>query len=66
MELSIVSNAGDKSSISNTASIADINTWMKINLLKLNQDKTELIIFAPKHRVKELGNCQIVLHGKIL
>jgi hypothetical protein len=28
--------------------IADISTWMKINLLKLNQDKTELIIFAPK------------------
>jgi hypothetical protein len=34
---------------------------MKINLLKLNQDKTELIIFAPKHGVKELGNCQLVL-----
>ena len=30
------------------ACIADISTWMKINLLKLNQDKTELIIFAPK------------------
>ena len=43
------------------ACIADISTWMKINLLKLNQDKTELIIFAPKHRVKELGNCQLVL-----
>jgi hypothetical protein len=37
------------------ACIADISTWMKINLLKLDQDKTELIIFAPKHRVKELG-----------
>jgi hypothetical protein len=40
--------------------IADISTWMKINLLKLNQDNTELIILAPKHRVKELGNCQLV------
>lgn len=39
---------------------------MKINLLKLNQDKTELIIFAPKHRVKELGNCQLVLDGTIV
>ena len=36
------------------ACIADISTWMKVNLLKLNQDKTELIIFAPNHRVKEL------------
>jgi hypothetical protein len=48
------------------ACIADISTWMKINLLKLNQDKTELIIFAPKHRVKELGNCQLVLEGTIV
>jgi len=48
------------------ACIADISTWMKINLLKLNQDKTELIIFAPKHRVKELGNCQLVLDGTIV
>jgi hypothetical protein len=42
------------------ACIADISTWMKINLLKLDQDKTELIILAPKHRVKELGNCQLI------
>ncbi len=29
--------------------IADISSWMKVNLLKLNQDKTELIIFSPKN-----------------
>jgi hypothetical protein len=39
---------------------------MKIDLLKLDQDKTELIIFAPKHRVKELGNCQLILDGTIV
>jgi hypothetical protein len=48
------------------ACIADISTWMKINLLKLNQDKIELIIFAPNHRVKELGNCQLVPDGTIV
>ena len=48
------------------ACIADISTWMKVKLLKLNQDKTELIIFAPKHRVKELGNCQLVPDGTIV
>ena len=48
------------------ACIADISSWMKVNLLKLNQDKTELILFAPKHRVKELSNCQLVLDGTIV
>jgi hypothetical protein len=26
-------------------------------MLKLNQDKTELIVFAPKHLVKEFSEC---------
>ena len=29
------------------ACLADISDWMRINLLKLSQDKTELIVFAP-------------------
>jgi hypothetical protein len=32
------------------ACLADISTWMSANMLKLNQEKTELIIFNPKHR----------------
>ena len=39
---------------------------MKINLLKLNQDKTELIIFSPKNRVKDLEKCQLVLNGNVV
>jgi hypothetical protein len=33
--------------------LSDIADWMSVNMLKLNQDKTELIIFAPKHQVTE-------------
>ena len=33
------------------ACLADINTWMSANMLKLNEEKTELIIFNPKQQV---------------
>ena len=33
------------------ACLADISTWMSANMLKLNEEKTELIIFNPKHQV---------------
>lgn len=29
--------------------LSDISSWMTRNMLKLNEDKTELIIFTPKH-----------------
>jgi len=32
--------------------LADIITWMSANMLKLNEEKTELIIFNPKHQVR--------------
>ena len=32
----------------------DISSWMCSNVLKLNEDKTEVMLFAPKHRVKDL------------
>ena len=31
------------------ACLADISTWMSANMLKLNEEKTEIIIFNPKH-----------------
>ena len=37
-----------------TSCLSDIREWMCSNLLELNQDKTELMIFAPKQRAKEL------------
>ena len=30
------------------ACIADVSKWMKTNILKLNQEKTEMIVFRPK------------------
>ena len=47
------------------ACAGDNNSWMKSNLLKLYQDKTELI-FAPKHRLKEFKKCQLALDGTIV
>jgi len=34
------------------ACLTDISTWMSANMLKLNEEKTELIIFNPKHQVR--------------
>jgi hypothetical protein len=36
------------------------------NMLKLNEDKTELIIFAPKYRFKDLSNCHLSIGGNII
>jgi hypothetical protein len=35
---------------------------MKSNMLKLNQDKTELIIFTTKQRTKDFVNCSKTRH----
>ena len=34
--------------------LPDTKNWMSSNLLKLNQYKTELVVFAPKDRVKQI------------
>ena len=39
---------------------------MSSNLLKLNQDKTELIVFAPKNRVKQMSDFKLSFDGTIL
>ena len=48
--------------------LADISKWMTLclNLLKLNQDKTELILFTPKSCVKEFSNCHLSFDGTIV
>ena len=48
------------------ACLSDIKSWMCTNMLKLNQDKTELIVFAPKHKVKSLTKLQFNFDGAIL
>jgi anion-transporting ArsA/GET3 family ATPase len=39
---------------------------MKSNMLKLNEDKTELIVFAPKHRLNDFRNCQLQFDGCVV
>ncbi|CAC5406528.1 unnamed protein product [Mytilus coruscus] len=41
--------------------LADISKWMRLNMLKLNQDKTELILFTPK-----ISNCHLSFDGSIV
>jgi hypothetical protein len=39
---------------------------MTANMLKLNQEKTELIIFSPKHQVKHFSDFRLKFDGTVL
>ena len=39
--------------------IVDISTWMKSNMLKLNEDKSEFIVFSSKQHVKKTDDLRI-------
>jgi len=54
----VIKSQGDWSDLSERLErcLSDIADWMSANMLKLNQDKTELIIFAPKHQVKHFSD----------
>jgi hypothetical protein len=43
--------------------ISDISSWMRSNFLKINQEKTQLIIFAPKHRIHHFNEVSINFEG---
>ena len=49
-----------------TPCLSDIREWMCSSLLNLKQDKTELMMFAPKHRAKELTDLSISFGGNII
>ena len=44
----------------------DISSWMCSNMLKLNEDKHEVMLFAPKHRVKDLQDCHLTFGGSVV
>ena len=44
----------------------DISSWMCSNMLKLNEDNTEVMLFAPKHRVKDLQDCHLTFRGNVV
>ena len=43
-----------------------ISSWMCSNMLKLNEDKTEVMLFAPKHRMKDLQDCHLTFGGNVV
>jgi len=49
----------DDISSSIEACFAVISTWMNNNMLKLNKDKTKLIVFSSKQHVKKTDNLRI-------
>ncbi|CAC5425482.1 unnamed protein product [Mytilus coruscus] len=48
------------------ACVAHISKGMCSNMLKLNEDKTELIVFAPKNRVKDLSELHLNFGGNVV
>jgi hypothetical protein len=46
--------------------LSNIADWMTANMLKLNQEKTELIIFSPKHQVKHFSDFRLKFDGTVL
>jgi hypothetical protein len=46
--------------------LSEIREWMSANFLKLNQDKTELMVFAPKHRVQDVAKLSISFGGCVI
>ena len=48
------------------ACITDVKRWMSSNLLKLNQDKTEVIIFHPKHVLNVFADQKLTIENSII
>ena len=46
--------------------LSDISVWMLSNLLKLNHDKTELIVFSSKHHSDDLSGITITFDGSTI
>ena len=64
----VIKPEGDRDDLSERlkAWLSDISAWMSSDLLKLNQYKTELIVFAPKSRVKQMSDFKLPFDGTIL
>ncbi|KAK3088718.1 hypothetical protein FSP39_022962 [Pinctada imbricata] len=49
-----------------TVCLNDIRDWMNVNLLKLNEDKTELMVFAPKNKIDEIRDFKLTFGDNII
>jgi hypothetical protein len=43
--------------------LGEMQAWMNNNLLKLNRDKTEVMLFASKHNCKSLPDISLNVDG---
>ena len=46
--------------------LADIMSWMHSNMLKLNEDKTEVILFTSKRNAKHLDNVSVKVGNSVI
>ena len=46
--------------------VADVGGWMNRNILKLNQEKRELIVFSSKHRIRRVNDLSLTIGGRLL
>ena len=49
-----------------TDCIREVRRWMTLRMLKLNDDKTEMIIFISKHHLKLYGVCSMTIGADII
>jgi len=46
--------------------MADISLWISFNMLKLNQDKTELIVFSSNHQAKKTQDFHLIVGDSVV
>ena len=56
--------ASERSAIE--ACVADVGGWMNRNMLTLSQEKSELIVFSSKHRIRRVNDLSLTIGGRLL
>ena len=46
--------------------LGDVQLWMSANMLKMNNGKTKLIVFAPKRHLQRLGNLSLTVDEAVI
>ena len=46
--------------------VADVGRWMNRNMLKLIQEKSELIEFSSKHQIRRVNDLSLTIGGRLL
>ena len=56
--------ASERSAIE--ACVADVGGWINRNMLKLKQNKNELIVFSTKHRIHRVNDLSLTIGSRVL